>query len=465
MTLEALVPLLRCPACGGVLDFHRVPQPGPEAGECGTLHCGCAASYPVIDSVPVLRMGALDRRSIADDLVLAPGPSVADVVSDIEAGRALDALVSLLTPPLCPWPLNRLDVARRLSLQEPIRSVGLALRRRRIRQMLRQRAALTAEDWLGVFYWNAPEVYDPFNYFFYRFGTPRHLATLGLVSALPATDELPVLDLACGYGHLAHTLTAQNRSVVGLDQNVHQVWLARHYVAPDAAFVCADASHPFPLVDAAFEAAVCSDAFHYVRDKPRAVRELDRVTGGGPLLFPTVGNALVGDPDGHELVPTAYEALFDGWHVRMVTDAGVFERYREGLGPALSASAPEVERTKWLSIAATRRDADELLRDHGLLEGWPHAAGSLSPNPLYERDGARLVLRLPSPWYAAENGGVREYVPPVVGVGEEPTPGLVARAAFVGLPERYARADRLRIVAVNRTLTTAMRRLRERVRR
>ncbi|WP_143537589.1 methyltransferase domain-containing protein [Rubrivirga marina] len=465
MTLDALTPLLRCPACGAALSLDRVPQPDPEAGDCGVLRCPCAADYPVLDGVPILRTGRLDRRSIADDLVLAPGPDVAAVVSAVEAGRALGALVDLLAAPLCPWPLNRVGAGRRLSLLGPLRSAGLALRRRRVHAMLRHRDGLTAEDWLATFYLHAPEVYDPFNYFFFRFGTPRHLATLGLVSALPA-DASPVLDLACGYGHLAHTLSALGRAVVGLDQNVHQAWLARHYVAPGAAFVCADASRPLPFADAAFGAAVCSDAFHYVRDKGGAVAELDRVSAGGPLLFPTVGNALVGSPDGHELAPDAYRALFDGWHVRVTSDDAVFAHYREGLGPDLSGPDADVDGAKWLAIAATKGDPDCLLRDHGPLDagpgGWPHAAGRLALNPLYEREpgGDRRALRMPSPWYEAENGGVREYMPAVVGEGEALTTALVARAAAVGLPERYARPRRPWTQRADRALTRAVRRVR-----
>ena len=457
MTLDALVPLLRCPACGGALALDRVLQPDPEAGDCGVLRCPCSADYPVLDGVPVLRTGTLDRRSIADDLVLAPGPSVAAVVSRVEAGEALGALVDLLSAPLCPWPLHKVAALRRLSLREPLRSVGLALRRRRVRAMLCRRDSLTAEDWLASFYWHAPEVYDPFNYFFFRFGTPRHLATLGLASVLPDATS-PVLDLACGYGHLAHTLTAPGRAVVGLDQNVHQAWLARHYVAPEAAFVCADASRPLPFTDGAFASAVCSDAFHYVRDKRGAVAELDRTTNGGPLLFPTVGNALVGEPDGHELAPDAYRALFDGWHVRVTSDDAVFHRYRDGVGPDLADADADAEAdgARWLALVATRHDPAPLLRDHGPLDGWPHAAGRLTLNPLYEPEGDRYALRLPSPWYEAENGGLRDYMPPAVGRGAEPTPDLVARAAFVGLPERYARRRRPRVVAANRALSALL---------
>lgn len=462
MTLDALGPLLRCPDCGGPLALDRVRQRDAEAGDCGLLRCGCAV-WPVLDGVPILRRGRLDRRSIADARVLAPGPEVEAVVALVRDGRALDALVEVLSPPVCPWPLNRVGALRRLSLREPLRAAGLAVRRRRVRRMLARRVALTAEDWLSLFYWHAPEVYDPFSYFFFRFGTPRHLATLGLLAALPHGDEAsgPVLDLACGYGHLGHTLAAQGRAVVGIDQNVHQAWLARHYVAPGAAFVCADADRPLPLRDGAAGSAFCSDAFHYVRDKAACLAELDRATAGGPVLLATVGNALVGEPDGHELTPDGYAGLFEGWHWTVRTEADLLARYRDGLGPDLSGPSDDLEHAKWLSYAAARHGADDWLREHGPLGEWPHAAGVLSVNPLYERDGDRRVLRFPSRWYQAENGGARDYLPPALALDAQATPEAVSAAAFVGLPARYARdAGRPATLTASRALDGVIARLR-----
>ena len=123
MTLAALLPLLRCPACGGPLAYERVGQREAAAGECGVLRCGCSA-YPVLDGVPVLRRGELALRSIADARVLAPGVTADAVVAQVRAGRGLDALADVLTTPLCPWPLQRLGAARRLSLWRPLRGGG-----------------------------------------------------------------------------------------------------------------------------------------------------------------------------------------------------------------------------------------------------------------------------------------------------------------------------------------------------
>lgn len=458
MTLDALTRHLRCPACGSGLALERHPQADAEVGECGLLQCECSA-YPVLDGVPMIRAGALSRRSIADGQVMAPGLEVAEVVRLVEAGRALDALVDVLSPPVCPWPLNYSGAGRRLSLAPPVRAAGLAVRRRRVRRMLARRDALTAEDWLAALYWHAPEIYDPFNYFFFRFGTPRHLAPLGMLSALPAGG--PVLDLASGCGHLGHTLSAQGRDVVGLDQNAHQAWLARHYVAPGAAFVCADADAPLPFHDGAFASAFCSDAFHYIRGKGACLGELDRATSGGPVFLITVGNGDVGFPDGHELDPAGYAGLLDGWSWVVCTEADTLERYLEGHGPDLSASAPaaDVAVTKWLSYVATRQP-DGFFRDHGPLAEWPHASGALGINPLYKRHADRLSLRLPSLTYEIENGGVRAYMPAVVSL-EDDRDALIALAVVVGQPERYRRpTGRPWTMVANRHLHDLVRQLR-----
>lgn len=462
MTLDALIGLLQCPACAGALRFVPVAQRAREAGTCGVLECACAV-YPVLDSVPVVRTGRLSRHSIADARVVSPGPLVAEVVAQVRAARGAEALAELLSAPLCPWPLNRVGAARRLSLRAPLADATQAAHRRRTRAMLARREALTAEDWMSALYWNAPEIYDPFNYFFYRFGTPRHLATLGLLTVLPAGG--PVLDLACGYGHLGHTLAAQGRTVVGLDQNVHQAWVARHYVAPGAAFVCADADQPFPFRDGAFGSAFCSDAFHYIHDKAAALSELDRTTSGGLVALATVGNAGVGEPDGEELTPDGYAGLLAGWAWRVRTEDDLLGRYLSGLSPDLSAPSPEasVDRARWLSYVAARdpEAAEHALRDHGALGDWPHASGVRSLNPLYERAGDQWRLQFPSTWYEAENSGILAYAPEALGLPVVPTEALVAQAAFVGLPERYARpSGRPWYVGANRTLGLAARRVR-----
>lgn len=460
MSLDDLIARLRCPVCGADLTYEPVAQASDLVGTCGLLRCPCFV-YPVLDGVPILMQDRLDHRSIADDRVIVSGPCPTEVAALVAQGEGLRALVDVLSPPVCPWPLNRVGALRRLSGRGPHAEVGLSLRKRWVHKMLARRRDLTAEDWLAALYWHAPVPFDPFNYFFFRFGQPRYLATLGLLSVLPPEGAL--LDVACGYGHVLHAHTAGGGTGVGLDQNVHQAWVARHYVAPEAGFVCADADRPLPFRDGAFASALCSDVFHFLRHKAACVGELDRCTGGGPILLASAGNRLVGPAEGDELSPDEYAALLADRHVRIRTHADLVDRYLAGLGPDLSASAPgpEADRAPWLYVAAAHDAA--LLCDHGPLGEWPHAAGRLRVNPIYERHGDRLVFRFPSPWYAEENHEMEDYMPASVSLADVPRGELLARCVLIGLPERYVRAaGRPRTLAANRAAGAFVIRLRRR---
>ena len=447
MTAAALIDRLQCPDCGGALALAPAPQPDGLLGACGVLRCGCAA-YPLLDGVPILSRGPLAHRSIGDDRVVAAGPSAAEVVAQVEAGRALDALAELLTFPVCPWPLNRVGALRRLSLREPQHRSGRAWRRRRVRRMLARRASLTAEDWFRAFYWHAPVPFDPFNYFLFRFGQPRHLATLGALAAVPPS-EVPLLELMCGHGHFLHTVAAGGQPAIGLDQNVHQAWVARHYVAPGAAFVCADASRPLPFRDGALGAVLCADALYYLHDKAALVREVERAATG-PFVLASLRNARVGEPEAAALPPEGYTALLDGWTWAAWTEADVLDRYFERRGPDLDASSDDLDGDPWLYAFATRGARPPTAR----WEAPPHAAGVPTLNPLYERDGDRLRLRMPSPWYATENAAQSRYLPESVAAD---APGLAARAVVLGLPSAYlSPRGRPRTFAANRWLLSRL---------
>ena len=472
MTLDTLVPLLRCPASGKPLDFEEVPQAHHQAGTCGLLRSSYGLVYPVLDGVPILTDARLDIKSIADSLVLAPGPEPGDIAALVAAGRGLDALVELLAFPVCPWPLNRAGPTRRASLWTGVRTLSVAARGRSVRAMLRRRDALTAEDWLASFYWHSPTVNDPFNYFLLRPGQPRHLATLGLLTVLPPAAA-PVLDLACGYGHFLHALTVgQGLPAIGLDQNFHQVWVARHYIAPGAAVVCADADRPLPFADGSLSAAMVADAFGHLYKKAQVLAEFDRVTGGGPALIASVGNRLVAPLEADERTPDGYAALLGERPWRVLTEPDLLARYLDGRAPDLSESSPaaEVDATKFLYYVVDPSQAS--FTAHGPFATWPHAAGTLGVHPIYARDGDRLRFAFPSPWYAFENRAMQDYMPDTATLppgiddalvrGEVPPAAepLLAVAVLLGMPDRYANRRRPLTQRANRTLAHALHRLR-----
>lgn len=50
---QSLLPLLRCPRCGGGLSLHSSDPLGQPEVESGTLACGgCGAAYPIVRAVP-----------------------------------------------------------------------------------------------------------------------------------------------------------------------------------------------------------------------------------------------------------------------------------------------------------------------------------------------------------------------------------------------------------------------------
>ncbi|KAA0941286.1 class I SAM-dependent methyltransferase, partial [Streptomyces apricus] len=107
------------------------------------------------------------------------------------------------------------------------------------------------------------------DYFLHRWSDPTWLAVLALTARhSPGTGAgtgprprpetgpgpgpeagpgpLPVLELACGAGHLLRELELRgHRDLTGVDVVFAKLWLARHFVAPRARLVCADATAPW----------------------------------------------------------------------------------------------------------------------------------------------------------------------------------------------------------------------------
>ncbi len=133
---------------------------------------------------------------------------------------------------------------------------------------------------------------------------PVHDAVL---RALAAGPRARVLDIGCGTGRLAERLTTADgvRSIVGCDFSAGMLANAAERLAAPratgvASLVRGDATC-LPFADAAFDAAVSTEAFHWFPDQDAALRELRRVLRpGGRLLL-----ALVSPP--FELIADIFE--------------------------------------------------------------------------------------------------------------------------------------------------------------
>jgi demethylmenaquinone methyltransferase/2-methoxy-6-polyprenyl-1,4-benzoquinol methylase len=139
-----------------------------------------------------------------------------------------------------------------------------------------------------------------------------------LVSRLDAPPGARVLDVACGTGAVTRALVARGYDVVGLDQNVQMLAVARARV-PDAAFHEGEAEH-LPFGEGEFDALTVTYLLRYVDDPAATVRELARVVRDGG----TVAMLEFGLPRGlwrplWELwvrigLPGAGRVLSPGWH-------------------------------------------------------------------------------------------------------------------------------------------------------
>lgn len=458
-----VVAALRCPDCGERPTLTPTPSQPLPGGTFGLLRCACA-TYPQIDDIPVLRRGRIDSQDHLTGRCEVAGPTADELVALLAADRPLDALVALLAfPP--PPPLTRRGV-RLPFTRGPWPRLALAARRAEVRAMLGELHRLTAQDWMELAYARSSDRIDDelLPYFLARFGQPRFLATTSLLHALPSPTEhaasRPVLDLACGFGHVAHHLAHRSdpRAVVGVDRNFLQLWVARRYVAPSQRFVCTDRVDALPFDDDAFAASVCSDAFHYFDDQQAALDELRRVAVADTVLLDRVGNARLAPTDGPaERDAAGYVRLLRGAPWRLTCEDELLTDYLAGYGPQLASPRhpAELDAAKWLMLVTSTDE--RVFADHGAFPAPPHAAGRPTLNPVFEvtrhdDGGVDLAFRFPSTWYAFENAAMRGYTSAgervdaatfaalAAGHPTARTAELLRAFVLLGMPERYRRA-------------------------
>ncbi|MCD2186973.1 class I SAM-dependent methyltransferase [Actinomycetospora soli] len=469
-------PALRCPDCGAHPVLTPTPSQPLPGGTFGLLRCACT-TFPQIDDIPVLRRGRVDSQDHLTGRCEVAGPTTDELVALLAADRPLDALVALLAfPPPAPSsrPGLRLPFTR-----GPWPRIALAARRAEVRAMLAEHDRLTAQDWMELAYARSSDRIDDelLPYFLARFGQPRFLATASLLQALPDAGSRPVLDLACGFGHVAHHLATRHdpRAVVGVDRNFLQLWVARRYVAPTQRFVCSDRVDALPFDDDAFAASVCSDAFHYFDVQQGALDELRRVAVADTVLLDRLGNVRLAPTDGPlERDAAGYVRLLRDAPWRLTCEDELLADYLAGYGPQLASPRhpAELDGAKWLMLV-TSTDP-RVFADHGAFTEPPHAAGRPTLNPVFEvspdDDGVELAFRFPSTWYAFENAAMRGYTSAgerldaatyaalLAGRPTERTAELLRGFVLLGMPERYRRPPGTPAPSVVRGLVRGLRR-------
>ncbi len=421
------------------------------------VSCG-SHSYPVVDSIPILRRGRIDVQEHTTHRIEVVGPTVEELIDNVRRDP-VEALVSLLAfPPTLPLKLGRIPGVRGVLTRGPAARVGLEARRAHLRKRLASLEQQTAQDWLDLSYLRSRDVsYELHPYFLTRFSQPRYLSSLSLLSTLEG-GSAPVLDVACGFGHLSYHLGARKRSVhtVGVDRNFFQLWVGRRWIARRSDFVCADVSQPLPFTDGSFSASLCTDSFHLLPRQAEAMAEMQRCAQARTVIVDRVGNRLLEPRDtDSELSPQGYLDLVGDAPRRMVAESELLEGYLRGEGPTLAAdrAAEAFMREKWISLVAS--DDQRFFVDHGPLEGLPHAEGHLGLNPIYgvetQGEDVRLRFEFPSTWHAFENAGMlayhvwgltlpREHLEAALsGRDPEGRADLVNQFVLIGMPETYIR--------------------------
>ena len=449
----ALLKSIYCPFCSGDLKSADI---GDEGFDVLTCHC---SEYPIVAGIPILKRGVVGNSN----------ETAHDVSSMIKNRRYREALLSMIMPPAPASPslapawirsLPSLKGIRRLKSLAHERGTGRW--REQVAGFLTEpRDQVTACDFLDLYYHRSGfKTDDGYDYFALRFGQPRHLVALSFATLIDKPRK-PLLDLACGYGHLTWSLTrrAQGQPVIGIDQTFPGLYLAKTIIAPDAEYVCCAADGPLPFPDGFFAATFCSDAFHYFVNKMATMRELKRLTRqDGLIILVWIHNVLWRRPhDGLPLSPEAYQRLVADMPHRLLADNDVLARYLKKQGPSLTCSAgiDELAREPLLSIVVSHRQ--EVFRDYGSFENWPHGEGRLTLNPLYRVEDRgdshkdlRLHRRFPSDFYIDDHAQSKEYLPETVevpsqvladlGKGQR-TPDvekLVGQFVALGVPRGYS---------------------------
>lgn len=281
-------------------------------------------------------------------------------------------------------------------------------------------------------------------YFLHRWSDPTWLAVLAL-TARHSPGALPVLELACGAGHLLRELELRgHRDLTGIDVVFAKLWLARRFVVPGARLVCADVTAPWPLRPPGRPAYVaCHDALYFLPRKREVVRRALEYAGtGGGVVLGHCHNALVPGPvAGLPLDPAGWEALLPG--SVCYDDADLTRALLEGTGPRPRPAGELAGCEAMALVAAPPPPAP----GHGSRSpDRPVPGRPLRLNPLY-RSG---VLRWPGPRWREEYGpGAAAYLPGRVDLSPalfadaragRLTPevsGLARRRVLLDLPERW----------------------------
>ncbi|NOG72236.1 bifunctional 2-polyprenyl-6-hydroxyphenol methylase/3-demethylubiquinol 3-O-methyltransferase UbiG [Roseicella sp. DB1501] len=353
--------------------------------------------WPVIDGITFARASRLDLAG--------------EALSRLDAGDQEGALVLLLADQDDWWR-------------------GATAEASDLRILARDRARLTLRQAVTCLAWDAVG-----DYFLHRWSDPTFVAGLALMEA-HWNEPRTAFELACGIGHFLRVLAQRGVGCTGADVVFAKLWVARHWVAPDARLVCFDAGlSPWPMVSGErFDLVCCHDAFYFLRPQDAIAAQLAALAGDAGSL--TIGHVHNRDRSnlsaGWGLAADEVARLFPG--ARLYDDAELTQATIGRRVPS-AAQACSLRDAEAFGIA-TGPGIGPARPVAGKLSLPPHGT-ALRRNPLL-RDG---TITWPSDRYAEEYGPRATYSPasdaPERTLASDETVGWVLRRELLDLPDRW----------------------------
>ena len=352
--------------------------------------------HPYIDGIPFLRNGREALRI--------------EALARLDDGDHDGALVALLADQDDWW---------RGSVAEP----------KALLELVRSRDRLTLRDAMALLAWG-----PVMHYFAHRWTDPTFLAGLALVDAHWNAPR-SAFELACGIGHHLRALALQGVSVTGADVVFAKLWIARHWVVPEARLLCIDAAQHWPVTKP-FDLVVCHDAFYFLEPKAEIVARLHALLDpvSGLVAISHVHNAHWDNLSaGAAMSADQFAALFPHgllYDDRDLTCALVENR------PPRSASVAALHRVE--AFAAVAGPALQPPQSPTGRLGLPTMGAMLWRNPLYDCNGR---ISWPSERYGREYGARATYPAqstfPAQALLTATTIDAARRRELVDLPERW----------------------------
>lgn len=202
-----------------------------------SLSDGVCERWPVIDDIPYLRAGSEALATAA--------------LERLDHGDPAGALLLLLAQNDDHW------------TGAPPTVEDLTL-------LVAQRDTLSLRQAMRLLAWG--RVGD---YFAHRWSDPTFIAGLTLIDghwSAPARG----FELACGIGHYLRALSLAGMKMIGADVVFAKLWVARHWVAPEAELLCFDADQKWPAIIQS-DLALCHDAFYFLSCKEEVAAQLRQV--------------------------------------------------------------------------------------------------------------------------------------------------------------------------------------------